>query len=36
MASGLQVVGGLVVLIVGADVLVRAGSGLAARLGVRP
>jgi len=36
MTSGLQVVGGLVVLIVGADVLVRAGSGLASWLGIRP
>jgi cation:H+ antiporter len=36
MTSGLQVVGGLVVLIVGAEVLVRAGAGLAAWLGIRP
>jgi|SRR5262245_15292015 len=36
MTSGLQVVGGLVLLIVGADVLVRAGSGLASWLGIRP
>jgi Ca2+/Na+ antiporter len=36
MTSGLLVVGGLVALIVGAEVLVRAGSGLASWLGIRP
>ena len=36
MNSGLLVAGGLVALIVGADVLVRAGTGLAAWLGIRP
>jgi cation:H+ antiporter len=36
MISGLQVVGGLVLLIGGADLLVRAGTGLASWLGVRP
>ena len=36
MPSGLLIAGGLVALIVGADVLVRAGSGLASWLGVRP
>jgi cation:H+ antiporter len=36
MNSGLLVAGGLVALIVGADVLVRAGTGLASWLGIRP
>src|SRR4029453_703403 len=36
MTSGLQIVGGLVLLIGGADVLVRAGTGLASWLRVRP
>jgi cation:H+ antiporter len=36
MTSGLQIVGGLVLLIGGADVLVRAGTGLASWLGIRP
>src|SRR5215510_3219606 len=36
MPSGVLIVGGLVALIVGADVLVRAGSGLASWLGIRP
>ena len=36
MTSGLQLVGGLVALIVGAEVLVRAGTGLASWLGIRP
>src|SRR5262245_51125636 len=36
MTSGLQIVGGLVALIVGAEVLVRAGTGLAAWLGIKP
>jgi cation:H+ antiporter len=36
MTSVLQVVGGLVALIVGADVLVRAGSRLASWLGISP
>jgi cation:H+ antiporter len=36
MTDGLQIVGGLVALIVGADALVRAGSGLASWLGIRP
>jgi cation:H+ antiporter len=36
MTDVLLVAGGLVALIVGADVLVRAGSGLASWLGVRP
>jgi len=36
MTSGLQIVGGLVLLIGGADVLVRAGAGLASWLGIRP
>jgi cation:H+ antiporter len=36
MTSALQIVGGLVALIVGAEVLVRAGTGLASWLGVRP
>jgi cation:H+ antiporter len=36
MNSGLLVAGGLVALVVGADVLVRAGTGLASWLGIRP
>jgi cation:H+ antiporter len=36
MTSALQVVGGLVALILGAEVLVRAGTGLATWLGIRP
>jgi cation:H+ antiporter len=36
MNGGLLVAGGLVALIVGADVLVRAGTGLASWLGIRP
>jgi cation:H+ antiporter len=36
MTDGLLVVGGLVTLIAGAEVLVRAGSSLAAWLGIRP
>jgi cation:H+ antiporter len=36
MSAGLMIAGGLVALIVGADVLVRAGTGLASWLGIRP
>lgn len=36
MTSALQVAAGLVALIVGADVVVRAGTGLASWLGIRP
>jgi cation:H+ antiporter len=36
MPNGLLIVAGLVALVVGADVLVRAGTGLASWLGVRP
>src|SRR5262245_27460750 len=36
MNSALQIVGGLVALVVGAEVLVRAGVGLASWLGIRP
>src|SRR5215510_9923653 len=36
MTSGLQVVGGLVALILGAEMLVRSGTGLASWLGIRP
>jgi len=36
MTSVLQVAGGLVALVVGAEVLVRAGTGLASWLGIRP
>src|SRR5262245_56096628 len=36
MTSALQIVGGLVALIVGADVLVRAGTRLASWLGISP
>ena len=36
MTNGLLVVGGLVALIIGAEVLVRAGTGLASWLGIRP
>jgi cation:H+ antiporter len=36
MPSGLLIVAGLVALIVGADVLVRAGTGLASWFGIRP
>src|SRR5262245_57654918 len=36
MTSAAQLVGGLVALIVGAEVLVRAGTGLASWLGIRP
>src|SRR5262245_40196266 len=36
MPSGLLIAGGLVALIVGADALVRAGTGLASWLGIRP
>jgi cation:H+ antiporter len=36
MPSGLLIVSGLVALVVGADLLVRAGSGLASWLGIRP
>src|SRR5262245_55647426 len=36
MTNGLMVAGGLVALIVGAEVLVRAGASLATWLGIRP
>lgn len=36
ITNALQVAWGLVALVVGADVLVRAGAGLAAWLGIRP
>jgi cation:H+ antiporter len=36
VTSGLLIVGGLVALIVGAEALVRAGTGLATWLGIRP
>jgi len=36
IATALLVVGGLAALVSGADLLVRAGSNLAARLGIRP
>src|SRR5262249_47482552 len=36
MTAGLHMVGGLVALIIGAEILVRAGTGLASWLGVRP
>jgi len=36
MTSALQLVGGLVALVIGAEVLVRAGTGVASWLGIRP
>jgi cation:H+ antiporter len=36
MTSALQIVGGLVALVVGAELLLRAGTGLASWLGIRP
>jgi cation:H+ antiporter len=36
VTGGLQIAGGLVALIIGAEILVRAGTGLASSLGVRP
>src|SRR5215831_4240725 len=36
MTNGLMIVGGLVALIAGAEVLVRAGTSLASSLGIRP
>jgi cation:H+ antiporter len=36
MTNGLMVAGGLVELVIGAEVLVRAGTSLASWLGIRP